>query len=398
MLDSNAQHCGRCERSCTNGKSCVEGVCRLVCKEDRLLCGERCVDTTKDAQHCGGCGLRCSSKVCREGRCVLHADTIFALDLTATCSVVSGQLKCWGYNTDGRLGYAYRNTIRSPLDDFVPLGGQAVKQIDSMGAVQGETCALLQNGTLLCWKYDPENYTQFAKQKIEFSRKVQQIDGTNSHTCTLLEGGDVKCWGLGMDGQLGYGTFHSRDKLEKGFVDLQGKKSKQVVVGSSSTCVLLEGGAVNCWGDNRRGQLGYGDFTKRNKPSSQDVELHGYKAIQLGMGNQFVCALLDKGNVKCWGSNIYGQLGLGMKISTSSKLSKPSTQNIDFQGKQVQRISASLSHVCAVLEDGGLNCWGQNNNGQLGHTDNLNRNKPEANPLDLGGARVRQVSCGYNHT
>ncbi|MEM1009088.1 MAG: hypothetical protein AAGJ35_08795, partial [Myxococcota bacterium] len=279
----------------------------MICKEDRLNCGGRCIDTENDGQHCGGCGLRCLSGVCQEGRCVLHLDALFTPhELSGTCIVWKGQIKCWGYNVDGRLGYDYRGSIRAPSRVFIDLGGKKAKQIDLMSGIGDGVCVLLEDGTLRCWDYDEEAYlTLFPKRKIEFGRKILQTDATNAHRCVLFEGGDVKCWGFGLYGSLGYGDRKSRGSENEDSVDLQGRKVRQVDTSYYSTCVLLEDGAVNCWGANYGGQLGYGDSIERNKPNLRDVDLRGQKATQITMGEQFTCALLEGGNVQCWGVNRY---------------------------------------------------------------------------------------------
>ena len=72
-----------------------------------------------------------------------------------------------------------------------------------------------------------------------------------------------------------------------------------------TTCVLLDGGAVRCWGANDRGQLGLGDArgarhaAGRRRSRSARV---GTRAA-LAVGGAFACALLDTTQAKCWGDN-----------------------------------------------------------------------------------------------
>jgi hypothetical protein len=75
------------------------------------------------------------------------------------------------------------------------------------------------------------------------------------------------------------------------------------------------------------------------------------------------CALLDDGTVKCWGYNANGVLGLG---STATSVLAPSA-NVDLgPGRTAKRISSGRSHVCALLDDNTVKCWGGNTNGELG--------------------------------
>jgi alpha-tubulin suppressor-like RCC1 family protein len=90
----------------------------------------------------------------------------------------------------------------------------------------------------------------------------------------------------------------------------------QITAGANHTCVLLDRGAVRCWGENKNGQLGYGhthDIGDKQLPASAgDVPLGG-RAVQISAGGLHTCAVLDTGRLRCWGDNEWGQLGYGHK-------------------------------------------------------------------------------------
>ena len=97
-----------------------------------------------------------------------------------------------------------------------------------------------------------------------------------------------------------------------------GVKVIQIAAGSSHTCALLDDGQVRCWGANYHGQLGYGNtdaIGDDEKPvDAGDVEIadsgSGVKVIQIAAGSRHTCALLDDGRVRCWGNNKYCSTGL----------------------------------------------------------------------------------------
>ena len=146
-----------------------------------------------------------------------------------------------------------------------------------------------------------------------------QLDGHRSqavrvsvgawHTCAIAQGGPLRCWGFGPDGQLGTGgrtNYHSPSHLV-GDVQVDGLGSRAVEVAASSyhTCAILEGGRVRCWGKGTEGQLGTGNLENVLNPSNLagDVQLNerGSRAIQVTAGEYHSCALLEGGDMRCWG-------------------------------------------------------------------------------------------------
>jgi len=95
-------------------------------------------------------------------------------------------------------------------------------------------------------------------------------------------------------------------------------KTFAVACGSFYTCVILYDKSVKCWGSNINGQLGLGDTNNRGDESGEmgenlpTVDLGtGHVATAISAGGAHTCAILDDAFVKCWGFNINGQLGLG---------------------------------------------------------------------------------------
>ncbi|NLV95017.1 MAG: hypothetical protein GX031_10815, partial [Candidatus Riflebacteria bacterium] len=72
-----------------------------------------------------------------------------------------------------------------------------------------------------------------------------------------------------------------------------------------------------------------------------------------------------------WGTNDYGQLGLG-----NNKTAKNMTQVPNFppNNEKLRSVSAGAAHALALTERGEVYAWGLNSSGQLGlgHTTNIN--------------------------
>lgn len=152
----------------------------------------------------------------------------------------------------------------------------------------------------------------------------------------------------------------------------QEQKVLSLALGEDFSCALLSGGVVKCWGANWGGQLGLGD--KKNRGDDPDemgaslpaVDLGtGAKAIGISVGSHHACALLEGGAVKCWG---YGPLGQG---DNEGRGDEPydmgdELKAIDLNNVQVTALASGASHVCALLATAEVKCWGYGDSGQLG--------------------------------
>jgi len=79
-----------------------------------------------------------------------------------------------------------------------------------------------------------------------------------------------------------------------------------IALGEFHKCVLLDTGKARCWGDGHDSQLGYGNtkpIGDDESPSTAGDVDSGGTVVQLAAGAAHTCAVLDTGNVRCWGAN-----------------------------------------------------------------------------------------------
>lgn len=181
-----------------------------------------------------------------------------------------------------------------------------------------------------------------------------------------------------------------------------------------SACVLLDNGRINCWGDGRSGKLGNGMNTNIGDESGEmgdkivPVDLgHDFSPVDIQGGHEFLCALSDRGQVKCWGDNIYGQLGTNDVIPRGEDLSRMGDALRPLplgDGFVVKQLAVGASHACALSMKGEVKCWGNGEFGLLGSQDILNIGSEPGSmeairPVDLGkSANVREVRGGLTMT
>ena len=215
---------------------------------------------------------------------------------------------------------------------------------------------------------------------------VVQVVAGHGHSCGLTTGGGVKCWGANNRGQLGDGTTTARLTA----VDVSGLSSgvSAITAGSSHTCALTEGGGVKCWGRNVDGRLG--DGTTTDRLTAVDVIGLGSGVIAITAGHFHTCALINDGGVKCWGYNSRGQLGDG---STTDRVAAVDVSGL---GSGVIAIAAAEVHTCALTFGGGVKCWGANDSGQLGDgTTTARLTAVDVNGLSSG---VSAIANGSRHS
>ena len=203
-----------------------------------------------------------------------------------------------------------------------------------------------------------------------------QVAAGDSHTCALFDNGAVKCWGYNGFGQLGWGNTNDVTKPTDLPVLEGGARAIAISAGGLHTCALFDNGAVKCWGSNNYGQLGLGNTDDVNIPTDLPVFKGGARATAISAGVYHTCALFDNGAVKCWGYNAIGQLGLGNTINVNLQ-----TVDLDLgSGVKVTAISAGAFHTCALFGNGAVKCWGYNGFGQLGLGD-MNDRGDEPNEM-----------------
>lgn len=280
-----------------------------------------------------------------------------------TCGLDSqGVATCWGANESGQIGDGLRQDRPRPVE----VRSDVRFSVLALGTAH--TCGLAGGGIPFCWGKNlngqigdgSRNDTSSPRMvggAIEFVDIVAGWD----HTCGLTESGNAFCWGLNQDGQLGDGT--RLDQLRPAFAT---GGIQELAAGASHTCGI-SGGQVMCWGSNAMGQLGTG----RPEGSIVPTAVSGLpgRPTALAAGAVHTCALVQGGQMYCWGQNRSGQLGNG--TTTGSNTPVEVTGGLSFAS-----ISAGGAQTCGRTADGADYCWGLNQVGQLGDGTRTSRSEP----------------------
>ncbi len=305
-----------------------------------------------------------------------------------TCAINNlGGVECWGRNSTGQLGDGTTTSSNTPVN-VVGLSSGAI----AIAAGIEHTCALISGGAVKCWG---RNWAgQLGDGTFNDSLTPVTVSGLSSgatvlvvgaaHTCAST-GTGVKCWGRNWENQLGDGTqTNSSVPVNVGSLS---DTILSISAGYDFTCALNDQGNIKCWGRNSEGQLGDGTRTDRLYPVLTQGLTGG--AISIASNGQSSCAMLTGRSVKCWGMNDSGQAG----DNTVSRLLKP--ESVVNSPSPAISLSVGFNNSCIIGNDGKAYCWGVNNWYQIGDNTRIDRSDP-CQVSDLTGVSI--ISNGGEHS
>jgi alpha-tubulin suppressor-like RCC1 family protein len=295
--------------------------------------------------------------ICHEGRCVVDVATMPDTDGDGVSDISDN---CWDLanpaqlDTDGDgkgdacdvkalIASANRHYLLTDAGDVYnwkayPIFGDNEKSepVTKISAVSGikdvaledtTCCVVFLNDNIKCWAWNEINYSPFPipplsgpslhAESSNLSGISNLGSGNTYHTCAVHEAtGNASCFTYADNRAIhGYGPF-SGDMSPFGdipspfhFVNMPGLDDIQAISGGEShTCALKNDGSVWCWGSNAYGQLGDGTVTDSATPVKVIIPIQ-YKVRAIASGSNHMCAVLVNGQVWCWGYNERSNLG-----------------------------------------------------------------------------------------
>lgn len=277
--------------------------------------------------------------------------TLTHLLVTGSRAIDSGSnaLIPTGIATDQR-GAGFPRIVGSTVDigavEAAETNSNAFIQISAGG---DHTCGLKNDGAVVCWGSNQDEYGNIVGQAASHSGIFTQISAGWTHTCGLKNDGTITCWGLDSYGQ----ATPPADIFT------------YVSAGGTHTCGLKSDSTVICWGT---------DIYGRSTPPSASF-------TQISSRHYHNCGVKNDNTVACWGYDGYGestppvdaftQVSAGIFFSCGVK--SDSTLACWGQNDQGQatpptdaftQVSASGPHACGLKSDSTIACWGQNDYGQ----------------------------------
>ena len=261
----------------------------------------------------------------------------------STCTLLAdNSLRCWGRNDFGQLGLGHTDNIG---DDELPTAANAQVSLGgtptALALAGDHDCALLDTNGIRCWGRNDlgqlgigstsnigDNELPSTTTPITFIEKgpIVGLTAGGDHTCVQIDstafGSLSSCWGYNGDGSLGVASFDEKPLALAGDwpPGSWGFPIVRLVCGAKHTCLLLSSHDLRCFGLNDYAQLGLprlgplGTNAPPNNAAPIDFGLDSKGipayATLFATGSYHNCALLNTGEVRCWGMNLDGQLGL----------------------------------------------------------------------------------------
>jgi large repetitive protein len=243
----------------------------------------------------------------------------------------------------------------------------------SIGVHSG--CGLNASGKLYCWGNDAMGAVgdgagasnQAIPVHIDPASSYVDVAVGSGYACGVRTSGDLTCWGNNANGQIGDGTTTTR--FAPVVVD-SGTSFIKIATYASTTCGITSANQLKCWGYRMYGQVGDGGAATGTQLLPVVVNA-GTPYMDVAMGSDHGCAVRTTGQVDCWGRNDNGQIGNGTMVDAISPSQVSALANI-------QRVYSGQKYSCAIDSTSKAFCWGDGLNGKLGNLSATGSNVPVA--------------------
>lgn len=289
----------------------------------------------------------------------------------ATCArATNGSVSCWG---GGRA---------------TPLAVPGVHDAVEIEAAAQMTCSRHRDGTVRCWRdtpTEPEGRApHFSPRRLEGVSDASELFVAGWEVCARRAAGAIVCQPSrdlddGNGAQPPRVTARHKDPTSQKLIRAWLANAQQTVTARFNTCptcpwvthcALLDEGELVCWGDAGGAQV----------PTGLE------KVVAIAAGQSHLCAILPGGSVRCVGRD---------DAPRARKPDEP-IPNVVIAGiTDAVEIDAGLSHTCVRHQRGTVSCWGENYSGQLGDGTTTRSASPRAVP---GLTDVVELDAGLAHT
>ncbi len=380
----------------------------------------------------------------------------------------NGRVYVWGWSKYGQLGLGYRSNS-SPYEILTPTENSKLEQIirDNGGVEniltletgRGHNILIFKNGKVYVWGANGDGQLGLGYKSTygiltptknsQLERIIQENGGADNiltletgagHNILIFKNGKVYVWGRNYEGQLGLGYISpcgilrptenlQLDQIwDEGVTPTENTQLEQIIqdnggadniltleTGEYHNILIFKNGKAYVWGYNKYGQLGLGDRWIEATPTEnlkleQIIQQNGgvENILTLETGGDHNILVFKNGKVYVWGYNEYGQLGIGDTNDRNTPTENSKLEQIIQENggtNNILMLETGEDYNILIFKNGKVYVWGYNDDGQLGTSDNTNRNTPTENTQleqiiqDNGGVNnilTIETSWGHN--
>jgi len=239
-------------------------------------------------------------------------------------------------------------------------------------------CAVLRDGRVQCWGRTPEGGTPTSVPVfVPGLQQAVAVAGGHTHACALLKDGSIQCWGSAEWRSPSNGSTATADAPST--VLGIGKATAVVGLGATFSCAASTEGSVECWGLHTVASgVAASDWTPLEIPIAGAA-----RATRIAAGYERACAVLSDGGVQCWH-------GLGSELPVTV----PGLHS-------AIAVSVGRDHSCALAKGGTIECWGEKElgNDAWGQIGDRGFVADDRQPVTISGIRdAIAVSAGDSYT
>jgi hypothetical protein len=258
----------------------------------------------------------------------------------------------------------------------------------------------------------------------------QEVSHSSTQTCAIMDDGSVWCWDVevlellqGYEARIGWPDYPREVEIPSG------RAAVEIESDYTHSCAIVDDGSIYCWTseyyplmgeiylggggvceeirvwkeeptESTNGVREWTGLSPCHSPVRVSLPIESH-AVDISIGFGHSCAVIDNGSIYCWGDNEYGQLGDGTCSATYTEMgctgenSKVPVQVGLPSGLTAVSVSAGGQHTCAIVNDGSTYCWGNRGHGSWWNET------PLLVPVKVnfpGGIAAIDLDSGFRHS
>lgn len=256
---------------------------------------------------------------------VLGLDGVKIVQIAATkgttCALAdSGDVYCWGSGANYELGDGEKDNMQTRIAHHIGSAMKVTVLQEAAKEIQAGDrafCAVTVSNRTTCWgTLSLPAERAYPVVDLSSSQAPDSLAMADQHSCFIAEGNQLYCIGDNWYQQTGLSA------VANVWTRVNGESFTQISTTRKTTCGITPSKTVRCWGVCLHGLCGPQFTAKLISPTQaqnvfaystqRSIEIEGISgAMEISVGARHACALLDNGQIKCWGNGFLGELGDG---------------------------------------------------------------------------------------